>query len=578
MAPVELVFDLEGASADQLYKGNHEGPFVRLLGIQKPHGGISILAGPGMKREYVQTLAEADVKIGHNILAFDIPALARHEGGDYAKLSEGAVDTMVLARLADPPGARGQKPWSTPGYYSLDAVAARVGVPGKTDDLAGLAARHGGYDRIPVDDPDYRAYLRGDLSATRAVYEALKPALTPYARREMRVVSIQNRMTFNGWRIDVPLLADRVRIEEEHRLSALESLHDGYGLPRTGGKAPLGSKAGKEWFAEGLASQGIAPVMTKPTEAHPNGQVSVSGAALTELGNRPGISTEAASILALMTEVAGVTAKYQEIQNHLIEDRVHGGIGADQASGRWAMTRPSLTNIGKRGEKKVAQRAVFLPEPGHVLISFDLDQVDMRAIAALSQDTEYMKLFEPGRDAHSEIAMLVFGRSDGDWRDKSKRCGHGWNYGMSVNGLIRSGVDPQVAQQFDTQMTHRFPVLCSKREEWRAYGSSGALLDNGFGRTMRCDPNRSHTQAPALMGQGGARDLMCEGLLRLDPAIHPMLRAVVHDEVVCSVPSSRVDEISEHIQQALTFEWRGVRITCGASKPGINWAACYSKD
>lgn len=563
------MFDLEGASADQLYKGQHEGPFVRLVGVSQPP--VTVSSDPGAKRAAVHSIQAAPVKVGHNILAFDIPALARHEGGDYAKLSAGAVDTMVLARLADPPGARGQKPWSTPGYYSLDAVAARLGVAGKTDDLKGLADRHGGYDKIPVDDPDYRSYLRGDLAATRAVYDALIPALTPYARREMRVVSLQNRMTFNGWRIDTDLLDQRVRWEEMNRVNALESLHDSYGLPRTGGKAPLGSKLGKEWFEHMLSRDGLEPVLTD------KGSVSVSGDALKALKSRPGVSPGASSMLTLMQEVAGVTAKYQEIQNHLIGDRVHGGIGADQASGRWAMTRPSLTNIGKRGEKKVAQRGVFLPEPGEVLITFDLDQVDMRAIAALSQDRAYMELFTPGRDAHAEIADLVFGRHDGGWRDNAKRCGHGWNYGMSVNGLIKSGVDPQVAQAFDQQMTNRFPVLCEWRERIRSIGAAGALLDNGFGRMMRCDPYRAHTQAPALMGQGGARDLMCEGLLRLDPAVHPMLRAVVHDEIVCSVPRKRLAEVRDHVLSALSFEWMGVKITAGASKAADDWAACYAK-
>jgi len=134
-----------------------------------------------------------------------------------------------------------------------------------------------------------------------------------------------------------------------------------------------------------------------------------------------------------------------------------------------------------------------------------------------------------------------------------------------------------VAQTFDQQMTNRFPVLCSWREQIRAIGGSGALLDNGFGRMMRCDPVRSHTQAPALMGQGGARDLMCEALLRLDPQVHPMLRAVVHDEVVLSVPSERLEEVRDHVLSAMAFEWRGVPITAGASKAGSNWADCYRK-
>src|SRR6266581_542563 len=96
-SPREVVFDLEGASADQLYKGGHEGPFVRLLGTRSQFFE-SVDSGDG-KAAAVDEIQGADVKIGHNILAFDIPALARHEGGDYAKLSDGAVDTIILARM-----------------------------------------------------------------------------------------------------------------------------------------------------------------------------------------------------------------------------------------------------------------------------------------------------------------------------------------------------------------------------------------------------------------------------------------------------------------------------------------------
>jgi len=575
-----VVFDLEGADADRLYRGGHDGPYIRLTGAVNPAGGP---AEVGTDPEaFAARLAAVDGRrIGHNILKHDIPALARHHGGDFTALARGAVDTLVAARLADPPGAKGQKPWGVPGYYGLDQVAQRYGVAGSRDAakgvLADLAAEFGGYDKIPQDDARYRSYLRDDLSETEAVYRALLPVIeTPYAQREMRIVAVQQRMTFNGWRIDVPELAVRVKEEERRQAEALEELH-GLGLPRTTGTKPLASATGKEWFAAGLERLGVPVPRTPPTKRFPDGQPSVAGDTLKDLAKRTGSHPVLSQVLDRMLIVAGITSKYAEIQRHLIGDRVHGGIGADQASGRWAMTRPSLTNLGKRGAEKVAQRGPFLPEHGHVLMTFDLDQVDMRAIAALSQDPAYMALFEPGQDAHAMIADAVFGRHDGPWRERSKRCGHGWNYGMGVNGLIRSGVDPEVARQFNQMMLASFPVLCSEREKWRAIAASGALMDNGFGRKMRPDPERSHTQGPALMGQGGARDIMCEGLLRLDPAIHPMLRAVVHDEIVMSVPINQVNAVREHVTQALTWTWRGVPITTGASRPGINWADCYAK-
>jgi DNA polymerase-1 len=131
--------------------------------------------------------------------------------------------------------------------------------------------------------------------------------------------------------------------------------------------------------------------------------------------------------------------------------------------------------------------------------------------------------------------------------------------------------------QFDQLMRDRFPRLVEWREEVRALAGSGALLDNGFGRMMRPDPQRAHTQGPALMGQGAARDIMMTGLLRLPGEILPMLRAQVHDEIVLSVPADRAEEIGRAVVEALSFEWRGVPITADVSRPGTDWSKVYEK-
>jgi len=575
--PDPLVFDLEGADAGEMRTGNHEGPFVRLIGADA--AGQQVVADRSAgKRAVVRHIEQAPLKTGHNILGFDIPALVLHEGGDWDRLMDGAVDTLVAARLADPPGAKRARPWSTKGYYSLDQVAQRYGVSdsrnGSKGTLNDLKEEFGGYDKIPVDDARYRSYLRDDLAETRAIYEALRPVIeTPYARREMRVVALQQRMTHTGWRVDVPLLHQLAAGEERNRLAALDRLHDENGLPARGMKSPLGTKLGKQWFNELLEQAGAEPWWPMTATGLP----SMKGEHLDDAAVRKDVAVppELLVVLELVREVTGATSKYAEILHHTHPDgRVYPGIGADQASGRWATTKPATANLGKRDGKHV-QRAPFLPEPGHVMITFDLDQVDMRAIAALSQDPSYMALFGPGLDAHSMIADLVFGRHDGPWRHKSKKCGHGWNYGMGINGLVRSGVEREIAETFDREMMNRFPVLCSERDKWRATGAAGQLLDNGFGRWMRPVPERSHTQSPALMGQGAARDVMCEGMLRLDPAVQKMLRAVVHDEIVLSVPERHLEEISGHVLDALTWNWRDVPITAGASAPGYRWSECY---
>jgi DNA polymerase-1 len=200
----------------------------------------------------------------------------------------------------------------------------------------------------------------------------------------------------------------------------------------------------------------------------------------------------------------------------------------------------------------------------------------MRAVAGLSQDLAYIEMLKTD-DPHTELAVALFG--DGKFRETAKAIGHGWNYGESLKRIsMENEIDPAVVNRFDRSMYERFGRLVEWREEVRAQAASGLLLDNGFGRMMRADPQRAHTQGPALKGQGAARDLMMTGLLRLPPEVRPMLRAQIHDEVVASVPEADAVEIGRVIVDAFTFEWRGVPILADVSKAGKTWGACYSKD
>jgi len=628
-----LGFDIETADADQLYVGDHEGPFVRLVGVIDGSPGATGPDASGL----IDIFNEADVIYGHNILGFDIPALAHHCGADYDALAAKSVDTLTLARLVDPPGAKGQKPWSQRGYYGLDAVAKRLGHTGKSDDLAALAAEFGGYDQIPVDDTRYRDYLLGDLDATKFVYERLtEGGLSDYAKREMRVAAIQHRMTLNGWAVDTELLAERVAGEDAQRRAAVQTLHEGWGLPLEKVSYKLKSKG--EWpedlqgrrvttmrrylrlFPGAAVARGVAVEKHEPyaspwatsegraalieafryagAEHYPKTKtgdlalgkdalgsgtwVDHTGSArpgmLNAYGDLPGV----VALCGLIAQATGATAKYAEIQRHVTaQGRVHPNVGATQASSRWATTAPALTNLGKRGAA-IAQREPLIADLGHVLLTCDLSQVDMRALAGLSQDQEYMKLFETGRDAHMDVAEQIFGARTKEFRNATKAISHGINYGRGAKAVSEStGLDLEMVERFVAARAAAYPRLVEWTAEVRELGESGALLDNGFGRLMRCNPERAHTQPPALMGQGAARDLMCEGLLRLVDAAHqdggnvmPYLRGVVHDEVIVSVPEDESSYWEEALREAFTFEWRGVPITCEVSQPGRNWREC----
>jgi P4 family phage/plasmid primase-like protien len=624
-------FDIESHSAKRLFTHRDIGgdPYTKLSGYITEDGTEVVV---NFVDELIKRLEDADEIYGHNLLGFDLMALARHHGADYDRLAAKTVDTLRWAQTEDPPGAAHEKPWATKGYYGLDALAARLGLSGKTDDLKALALKYApeeidgrklteaerveaGFGRIPADDPEYRAYFSGDLKATRGVRRALGEP-TDYVRREMRVAHLQHRPTLTGWKVDVPVLRELAGAEADKKRLSLEWLHEHCGVPLTKevsrgrGKnkttteepvlSPLSTTAGREAVIRAFADRGAN---FYPKTA--SGLISLNKDALGEGSYFVGKGAGARQVPAMLNpnvlrtfaergadvdalrEMCGhivtVTSsvqKYQEILDHLVGDRIHPQVGDLQGSGRWAYVRPSVTNMAKRGGK-VHQRRPLIADEGSLLICFDLDQVDMRAIAGHCQDPAYMANFAPGADAHSMIADAVFGRHDGEWRDNAKRIGHGWNYGMSVKGIANSGVEMELAQKFDDQMNAQYPGLCAWRSEVRERGAAGELLDNGFGRLMRCNPDRAWTQAPALMGQGGARDIMCEALLRLvdrAPEATGWLRCVVHDEVVLCVPENRVEEITATVLDAFTFEFKGVPITAGASKAARDWASCYAKD
>lgn len=629
------MFDLETASASELFTGRHDGPFVRLVGAEDFDNTWQYVAP--MSGEYAEELNRADILSGHNVLGFDLLALARHHGADYDTLAAKAWDTQVAEVIIDPPLSKGMPK----GYYKLDTLAARYGVRGKTHDLAKLADTHGGYDKIPLDDEDYTSYLRGDLAAQRAVHSAQQArveelGLGEYAAREMRVVALQNRATLNGWAVDVELLAERVATEDAKRAAAVKELHEQYGVPLA---SPDRAKVVDAWrtfvpvgtkyrvalryarlFPEAAVRRGLAEwipgTVHKSPWATDAGRTAIiaafaaagaehypttakSGQLMTRadaLGEKewycpdrrevfPGMTHPDAygsndavrALVEVLGHATGARVKYAEMAPYVTaQGRVHPQVGQAQGSGRWAYVKPSSSTTGKRGAA-AAERDVWVADPGHMMLTSDHSQLDVRTVAALSQDPELIKMLQPGMDYHADMAEVYCG--DRSRRDDYKPVSHGTNYGQGARAIaLRNGLPLGLVETALRNRGEKFHVQREWTRQVVAQAEAGLLLDNGFGRPMRPDPGRAYTQAPALMGQGASRDVMCESLLRLDRIsegrMRPLLRGVIHDEIVLSVPEGDVAEWQEMLREAMTWEWRGVPILCDVSRPAYRWSEC----
>jgi DNA polymerase I-like protein with 3'-5' exonuclease and polymerase domains len=572
-----VVFDIE-STGPQLWPA--ETGFIRITGVQQ---GKTIRVYEDAA-EVADLLRSAKLIVGHNLMSFDLLAFALHHGVDIHEMAEQGrlVDTMLTEVVVNPPEAR-TKQGQIMRTLGLDALGAAKELGAKSHDLKALAKEFGGFDQIPTDDDRYVTYCAQDVNLTAKIAldqrTTWSPEAAAYAKREHQVAAIAAQIRLNGFRVDRELLAERVAAGEALRTRRLDELQERYGLPMTlpngkPAKSPHATKEGKAAIERAFADLGVELGRTK------SGGPAFGKEARDELLERFATRPDVLELLDTVGSLLGIRSVYGTVERCLVGDRVHPDITMFQASGRWSITEPGLTVMGKRGGKHV-EREIFLPEPGHVIISADLSQVDARAVAAWCQDPGYLELFDPGRDSHTEIALAVW--NDAGRRDEAKVLGHGWNYGMGIAKLAAKIGDEDTAREFDRAMKERYPGLVAWKQDVAAQADSGELLDNGFGRRLRTTPGFGWTQGPALMGQSAARDILMHGLLRMPRELYPYLRAVVHDEVVMSIPAERADGIETQVMEALTFPWapregyRTVNIEAGLAKRGENWGACYAK-
>lgn len=554
-------FDIETDSADRLYTRSPDPSYVRLVGYGT-HTGPLMGVLPGVPTCTV------------NGNFFDFPALDRHCGVPVEQTIPFSRDLRTAAFQHDPPTSAQTKSGPAFKSYSMAALAERyLGESPDKDELKRLAKEYGGYDRIPLDEPRYAAYLRSDLDVTGRLNAAIP--WDPYEEREAWVSTVTARTTLNGFKVATEALRARVAMDTDRALDGRVRLAEDYGFPLTNqagqeAKAPQRTKAGKAAFERALTSLGIR-VDFWPRGA--DGSLSLKKETLEAVADF--CERERHPALAIVQAVQMMNGVRNNAANLLRcvgpEGRVHARFEPFQSTRRWSVQEPGLTVLKKGVED--SERQYLIADEGDVLVSVDLDQIDIRGAAAHAQDPGLIALLnDAGRDIHTEIATM-----SGTPRKQAKTLDLGWLYGRSWKAMAEMpGMTAESAQKVCGYMAGAFPGVTRWQARVREQAGAGILLDNGFGGRLRAEQARAYTQAPALVGQSTTRELVAEGLIdlaRRAPEMLPMLRVIVHDEVVASVPRAHAEECARILQSCLSRQWAPagcsipVNITAGQGKP-----------
>ena len=245
--------------------------------------------------------------------------------------------------------------------------------------------------------------------------------------------------------------------------------------------------------------------------------------------------------------------------------RVHTSLNQTQtATGRLSSSEPNLQNIAVRDELGKEIRKSFITPSGSYLLAADYSQIDLRALAHLSQDKSLLAAFQRDEDIHTATAAQVFGVDPSavtpDMRRVAKTVNFGVIYGMSDYGLEQAtGLSREEAAQFIAAYFEKYPgvkqYLESTKEQARKEGFVQTLLGrrrsipeiNSSNRQVREAAERMAINMPV---QGTSADIIKVAMINLDREIdkrrlESKMLLQVHDELIFEVPEAELEEMSQ---------------------------------
>ncbi len=473
--------------------------------------------------------------------------------------------------------------------HDMDSLAARhLGV--KTisyDEVTGKGAQRIGFDQVDLERAT--AYAAEDADITLRLHLALSPQLAAderlqhvYAGIEMPAREVLFRMERNGVLIDSALL-EKQSAELGAKMMALEKK----AFLEAGQPFNLNSpKQIGEIFFEQLK----LPVVKKT----PSGAPSTDEEVLEKLALDYPLPKTLLEYRGLTKLKSTYTDKLPRMVNART-GRVHTNYGqATAVTGRLASNDPNLQNIPVRTGEGRRIREAFIAPPGHVLVSADYSQIELRIMAHLSRDPGLLKAFAAGEDVHRATAAEIFNRNivevSADERRAAKTINFGLIYGMSAFGLaIQLNLDRTTAQAYIDNYFARYPGVKRYMDETRAKARELGYVETVIGRRLWLPEIRSSNPArrqgaerAAIYApmQGTAADLIklamiaVQGWLDRDK-LRSRLIMQVHDELVLEVPDEELARVQTELPQLMAGVARlevPLLVDLGS---GLNWEAAH---
>ena len=510
---------------------------------------------------------------------FDWLVVDHHLGVKLEDLGPRTFDTRILAHLLDP---RSEHEGGTGlGLKPLSAIYVDEHAP---DTQAGLnevfrkeykATKATGWAIIDIDHPTYVLYAGLDAILARRLFDELKnivkgAGMSHLSTFEHHLAVLLAVMQRKGVRVDVEYteqLRDRLlKDAEEFRKVAAR-----YGVENVNSTRQV---------ADALVAMGETLTERTKTGFKVDKEVLMPLADLDRDWNR--IEARDANLLADAVMRSKRAEKWATSYADTFltlrddEDRLHPFIGGLQArTARMSISKPPLQQLPS--SDWMIRRALVADE-GHLIISSDYDQIEMRLLAALADEKGMKQAIADGVDLHDFTASMLYGPDfTKKQRKLAKGVGFGKVYGGGATTLSRQTGAPlpevkSAISAYDLQ----FPGIkrFGRKLQTRAqFGKREVVTETG--RHLPLDRDRLYA-ATNYVCQSLARDVLAQAIVDLfDQGLGDHLLLPVHDELVAQAPKEDAEEIARLIGQTMTREFKGVPVTSTGEVAGPSWGSAY---
>lgn len=486
-------------------------------------------------------------KIGQNI-KYDMLVLKNYGMEVKGKL----YDTMLAHYLIEPEGKHSMD-WLAQQYLSYKPVSI--------ESLIGKKGKNQGNMR-DVEVDEVVAYAAEDADITLKLKQKFDPIIKENGLEKLLhevenpLIEVLTDMEFEGVKIDTASLAElSVLLDEESkviekRVYELAGVRFNLASPKQLGevlfeKLKLDPKAKKTKTGQYATGEEILSKLANEHEI-----------AEAILEYRQMVKLKSTYVDALPTMINPKTGRVHTTYNQFVA-----------ATGRLSSINPNLQNIPIRTARGREIRKAFVPrDENHVILSADYSQIELRIMAAFSQDASMIEAFKQGRDIHATTAAKIFKlpleEVTSDMRRKAKTANFGIIYGISVFGLSqRLAIPRSEAKEIIDAYFAEFPAVKeymdgaiekARKNEYveTILGRRRYLRDiNSRNMTMRSFAERNAINAPL---QGSAADLIKVAMINVyrwmkKEKLKSKMILQVHDELVFDAHKDEVELLQREI-------------------------------